>query len=301
MKRWPAGLLITPALLACTVTAPSPIGQFGKLHLSDTPMYPFSEGGKTGFTDRSGRVVVQPRFFGYGVERDYFEGVLVHEQELLDTRGRPIRHGGWILAGDRSAEGFIRIGLPNGKVTHLNWKRKSVLPGQFEAVLDFADGLAAVKQGGKWGFIDRTGRVIIAPRFLQAGGFSNGLARVIENGPCWIDPGACQPKVVIGASEEWYLEAARHPERPIDPGEPEYREGVKLSWSRSSPGVWFADETGNKLFNRTFARATPFRHGLALVSEGRENHYIDHAGRTVFSFPSLGVLPPALEKIFRQR
>jgi hypothetical protein len=32
--------------------------------------------------------------------------------------------------------------------------------------------------GGKWGYIDRTGKYIIKPRFDKADPFSNGLARV---------------------------------------------------------------------------------------------------------------------------
>lgn len=39
---------------------------------------------------------------------------------------------------------------------------------QFDAVQAFAQGIAAVKQGGKWGFIDTSGAWVIEPWFVKA-------------------------------------------------------------------------------------------------------------------------------------
>ncbi len=39
---------------------------------------------------------------------------------------------------------------------------------QFDAVLAFAQGIAAVQQGGKWGFIDTSGAWVIEPWFVKA-------------------------------------------------------------------------------------------------------------------------------------
>lgn len=295
MRRHAAGLAITSVLLACTVE-PAPLLPWGKHHLSGTPLYPFTIDGKTGFIDRSGRVVIQPRLGPTASWLDYFEGVLVHRQELFDARGRQIRYGKWKLAGERSAEGFIRIRLPNGKMSHLQWKRNSVLPGQFDQAEDFSDGLAAVRVGGKWGFIDRTGRVVIAPRFIRADRFWNGMARVIETGPCWIDPGACLEKIVIGASEDWYRQdGQRHPDQPIDPKVPACRHimidrtgaYVRDAEPGRAPGPSQPEYSeGVTLLDRAFDAASPFRQGLALVRQGSTYHYIDRQGRNVFSFPA---------------
>jgi len=57
---------------------------------------------------------------------------------------------------------------------------------KFDGVSDFSDGLAAVNvgaqrgMGGKWGYISKTGGVVIAPRFLVAGHFHNGRACAME-------------------------------------------------------------------------------------------------------------------------
>ncbi len=48
----------------------------------------------------------------------------------------------------------------------------------------FSEGLSAVMfDTKKWGYIDKTGKIVIQPQFSQAGTFSEGLATVaIENG-----------------------------------------------------------------------------------------------------------------------
>ncbi|MDJ0515966.1 MAG: WG repeat-containing protein [Trichodesmium sp. MO_231.B1] len=45
----------------------------------------------------------------------------------------------------------------------------------------FSEGLAAVKKDGKWGYIDKTGKIVIPYQFDDAYGFQQGLAKVIVN------------------------------------------------------------------------------------------------------------------------
>ena len=55
---------------------------------------------------------------------------------------------------------------------------------QFEDALSFGQHLAAVKRGDFWGYISRAGQVVIQPEFLQAKSFSDGSAPV-ETGDGW--------------------------------------------------------------------------------------------------------------------
>src|SRR5262245_48694072 len=48
----------------------------------------------------------------------------------------------------------------------------------FEAAHQFSEGLAVIQSGGKYGYIDRTGRVVIQPQFDQAEDFSGGMASI---------------------------------------------------------------------------------------------------------------------------
>ena len=49
---------------------------------------------------------------------------------------------------------------------------------QFEFARRFSEGLAAVDIGGKIGFIDKAGKLVIEPQFLFALEFSQGQAQV---------------------------------------------------------------------------------------------------------------------------
>lgn len=49
---------------------------------------------------------------------------------------------------------------------------------KYEDAESFSDGLAAVKQGGKWGYIDESGKLVISCQFDKAYPFSEGLAIV---------------------------------------------------------------------------------------------------------------------------
>jgi hypothetical protein len=53
-----------------------------------------------------------------------------------------------------------------------------VVTPQYQRAADFSEGLAAVEVGGKWGYIDKTGRMVIQPQFGSALRFYGGVARV---------------------------------------------------------------------------------------------------------------------------
>jgi len=52
----------------------------------------------------------------------------------------------------------------------------------FSAAESFSEGLAAVKIDDKWGYIDRSGKIVIEPLFGLAMKFRNGLAVVHDGG-----------------------------------------------------------------------------------------------------------------------
>jgi hypothetical protein len=64
-----------------------------------------------------------------------------------------------------------------------------VVNPKFKDASPFYQGLAAVRIDDKWGYIDSTGKVIIEAQYQQAGGFSaDGLAVVkVGDKVGWID------------------------------------------------------------------------------------------------------------------
>ena len=53
-----------------------------------------------------------------------------------------------------------------------------VIPPQFAQADSFSEGLARVKIGNKWGYIDKKGKLVIQPQFDEAASFSERLALV---------------------------------------------------------------------------------------------------------------------------
>jgi hypothetical protein len=77
--------------------------------------------------------------------------------------------------------------MPNDRPKYffIDTKGRAVIDAsKYEAALDFSEGLAAVRDGRGWGFIDKDGKETIEPRFSAAMGFSEGLAPV-QIGTLW--------------------------------------------------------------------------------------------------------------------
>jgi hypothetical protein len=57
-----------------------------------------------------------------------------------------------------------------------------VIAAGYEAAFAFSEGRALIQDRGRWGYIDRSGAVVIEPRFGRALGFYEGLAAVSIDG-----------------------------------------------------------------------------------------------------------------------
>ncbi len=75
------------------------------------------------------------------------------------------------------SEGMARVKI-GGKYGYLNDWGNLTIPPQFDDALNFSEELAGVKIGEKWGYIDKSGKITIELQFKEAGNFSEGLAVV---------------------------------------------------------------------------------------------------------------------------
>jgi hypothetical protein len=98
--------------------------------------------GKMGFVDGTGRFAVEPV---YDSVRSFSEG-----SALVSSGGKH-----WLI--DKSG------------------KKVADCPA---LSCDFSEGLAPAQVGRRWGYIDRTGRLVIRPQFHEAYQFSGGIAKV---------------------------------------------------------------------------------------------------------------------------
>jgi hypothetical protein len=152
----------------------------------------FSEGlaavrknGLWGYIDTRGTFVIPPRF-SYISPFDSGRAVVSERDDpsrIIDTTGRFVtgKTYPWMsrysegLAFVQEGEGFQRFRcidiqgetvLSPDKLTGLHWAS------------DFEQGLALVLSEEKYGYINRSGDVVIKPQFVQAEDFSSNLARI---------------------------------------------------------------------------------------------------------------------------
>ncbi len=125
--------------------------------------------------------------------------------------------------------------------------------------------LFPILQGGKWGYIDRAGRVAIAPRFDRADRFSEGLAAVLDGAvQGYVD---ATGKVVLVPE---HAPAGPWVHRPFKSGRAAVRVGDRYGFSAAR---------GALAIPARYTAADDFSVGFAMVCEPGGCGYVDPAGR----------------------
>jgi hypothetical protein len=254
-------------------------------------LYPVWVNGKTGFIDRTGKLVIPPKFGG----------------EYL-----------WM--GGRFSDGMARTQTPTQerpghccRFGYINAEGRVVVEPQYWEAKDFSEGLAAVLIGDRWGYIDREGRTALGPKWVAADSFSEGLASVYEDGVGhgYIDrsgrmviklEGATAPgrfhdgmaQVMVtpkggdfnggGRFEFGYIDRSG---RLAVPGPFEkvgdFSEGLAAVQVK---GRWgYVDSTGHFAIEPAYDSATSFHDGQATVASGGKYSFIDKSGKKVGECP----------------
>jgi hypothetical protein len=170
---------------------------------------------KFGYIDKTGKMVIKPRYDAAGPFEGGVAVVRIGDQEtIIDTKGRPAKPrrkkevsppagpSGEVPApvkiGDRygyqDTSGMIVIdplfdqagefkdGLAlvkvGGKLGFIDTKGAEVVEPRWDELHSFCEDLALIRSGDKYGYVDRSGQVAIEPRYESAGDFSEGLAPV---------------------------------------------------------------------------------------------------------------------------
>ncbi len=140
-----------------------------------------------GYIDRQGKTIVPPQF---KYARAFTEGLgLV--QTKAGTWGFVDRTGKLVISLPNSQKMRIAeatllstfseglAGIKTGdKWGFIDRQGDQIIPPTFDNIYPFSEGLAAVAIQGKYGFIDRQGKIVIPPTFDRAFSFKSGLAPV---------------------------------------------------------------------------------------------------------------------------
>ncbi len=141
--------------------------------------------------------------------------------------------------------------------------------------------LFPVEKNDKWGFIDRTGKIVIPLQFNGANDFHEGLALVTANGKkLFVDTFG---HVVIRPQFDTGKDDNSADLRICAP----FSEGVAAI--HNCDQTFFIDKTGKTVISGNFKYASSFSGGLAGVETMTENglleSYIDKTGKTVWEAP----------------
>jgi hypothetical protein len=150
-------------------------------------LIPFEKGDRWGYRNAQGKVAIEPR---YVIAREFFpEGIaaVADEKEwaYIDRKGNVVIKPFIFDNGpDYFSEGLARFTV-NKKFGFFDTHGRVVIKPQFDFAMPFHDGLAAFctrcsekrdgehsfMEGGRWGFINRNGEVVIPPIYEKVPGF----------------------------------------------------------------------------------------------------------------------------------
>lgn len=213
--------------------------------------------GRIGFINPAGKLVIPMH---YTRARSFHEGLAMVEE--LSSRGR---------AG--------RVGYINrdGNFVFIDEQQR------FEELGSFGDGLAPVKVGGKWGFIDRNFMVVVEPQFDAVRPFAGGLAAV-QRGDRWGYIEKIKYKDEPKTATERKAESESAAPEADTPTVAATGETIATEQQAVEPPPLTEDRpVWRMVIEPQYDEAYDFDEVLALVRIGREYGYIDREGRAVIS------------------
>lgn len=165
--------------------------------------------GLFGFIDKFGKVVIQPRF---AISSEFKEGLAAVEISAKDFKpykyyGTYVKSGGELMFIDKTgntaikfdsnvkeinnfSEGLASVGVNRKEkdffTRFIDKTGKAVIELPFYSNTGrFSEGLARVENKDRYGFIDKAGKIVIAPAYRWAEDFNNGLAAISTSKQIW--------------------------------------------------------------------------------------------------------------------
>jgi hypothetical protein len=234
--------------------------------------------GKWGYIDNTGKEIIPPKYTGLG---DFFGGLALvgisGKWGYINQMGEEVIPMNYYnplpdFSHDNFSEGLAAVGVGTGldsKHGFVDITGKEVVAPKYTEVHSFSEGLAAVRIGDgadrKWGFIDKTGKEVISPKYKSVGDFCEGLAPVELGNKKWalIDKTG-QELVTLN------YDSVRN-----------FSDGYALVYLHGKYGL--IDKKGKEIAPPKYDNIGKFSEGLAIVRIGFTYGYIDKTGKEVIS------------------
>jgi WG repeat protein len=247
----------------------------------DEPLFPASnDDGKTTYIDRTGKVVLTVPYAGSRFSEGLARVTVGNQLGYIDRAGKlvigPLAYGGRDFAyGLAQVEGGEPCTTAESKQKYgfIDRTGRVVIPVTLTRPCNYwgdqfyftKEGLALTNIGNKWGFIDKSGKLVM--QFDEAGKFSEGLAAAKINGKFgYINPAG-----------KFVIEPAYEQAMPFSDG----LAGVRLN------GLYgFIDTSGHLVIPAKYKEVTSFSEGLASVLANPDKYewaFIDREGKEVIS------------------
>lgn len=141
------------------------------------------ENGKWGVVDLQNEWLLAPEYeeiMADGLGRSFGQGAVFAKKDgavRLYVNGEPVGDA-YEDARPFGAEGYAAV-KQGGKWGFVNAEGQLRIPCQYDDALSFGQHLAAVEVDGLWGYISLSGELVIPAEFVQAKSFSSGSAPVL--------------------------------------------------------------------------------------------------------------------------
>ncbi|WP_051506979.1 WG repeat-containing protein [Saccharibacillus sacchari] len=216
--------------------------------------------------DTSGKTKVKTDYFRVFA---FLEGLAPVWFSYIEDQGFMDQTGAAVIEGYDQvhifSEGLAAVSQQD-KWGYIDRTGKVIVPLIYDEVFAFNEKSAAVKTGNKWGYIDAQGKEIVAPLYDSASLFSEGLAVVEYKGNFGF----------INSSGEWVIP-------PKFDDAQDFSEGLAAVFVDDIKKWGYIDKKGEIVIEPEYLEAFPTEHGLMKVSREQigEYSYIDRQGNHV--------------------